>query len=54
MYSRGTGQISTSAYWWTSTTNNVDPYAYYIDNNSKLSFSTFPRDFGFSVRCVRD
>ena len=54
MYSRGTGQISTSAYWWTSTTNNVDPYAYYIDNNSKLLFSTFPRDFGFSVRCVRD
>lgn len=52
------GQIvnkSNAAFWWSSTENNNQVYYRYIDSEKKNIFRHYTfKNYGFSVRCVKD
>ena len=47
--------LTGSAYFWTATIGAVDPWCYcMISNNSILSSFAINKEFGYSVRLIKD
>jgi len=47
--------VGSNLTWWSSTSNNLSAWVYYVETDtSEIKFQTAGKDYGFSVRCLKN